>query len=465
MKTFYSIATSAAWTIASSGLLLSWSGLPVQAANPAGCVTNFDASTDYFPDKSEVTLSQQYTLEYHNNYKIVTVPSSEASYLLVQCGTTLPESVNQSAFTHVMTIPLTSFGATTSTFIPFFEQLGLRHLQAAHQGQADFFVGACFNELVDDGEITLVDPSSGGINNETYIAELGIPQDTPFFVGPFDPSSMDTNIIVSEYTDRSNLAVYEWIKYFGVFFNKEKEANAAFDTAKARYECASDNAELLQANVAEDDKPTVVWASYSDFPGFEGFYSANACPNYYCEVAEICGANLLIRAGSMNISAFIEFAGEADIWMYSGTNVQTALNLFPELQNLTAVQSGQVFDINGHGEDAWLNDRQVEPDALLEDFCHMVGTDNPNSPHDPAFLRNIDNPEKTVGECTDQCNPYNRLGSICEPIGSVVASAEADSTELPQNCAPQDTSTAPPQSPGCIVAFLACVLSAVVMLI
>jgi len=161
----------------------------------------------------------------------------------------------------------------------------------------------------------------------------------------------------------------------------------------------------------------VVWASYSTWNG-GGFYPAGTCPNYYCELATACGAELLLKNGPLNLTEFVDFAKDADVWLYSGTNFETVLNDFEdELSVMKSVQNNELFDIMGHGEDAWYNERKVEPDAILEDFCHMVGTENVNSPHIPAFFRHIDNPEMSPGQCNDQSSSYLNLGSYCEPIG------------------------------------------------
>lgn len=379
--------------------------------NPRECVAvaEFDSSKDYFPEKSSVEMAEQFSIVYGNNYKIATNLHAGKSYLLYQCGTEIPSTLDQSSYEAVIPIPLTTFGLHYSTFVPFAELLGLRETQTAQAGYDDYFFSPCFNELIDTQQVALI----ADLNNATQVEAAGVSKDVPFFMGVGSSSVFDTNIEISEYLDKTNLAVFEWIKFFGVFFNREKEANEVFEASKERYECATENAQLLSA----DKAPTkIVWASYSTW-GSGGFYSANACPNYYCELALACGAELLIRDGPMNITEFVDFAKDADVWLYSSTNFETVLNDFADdLSELKAVQNNELYDIMGHGEDAWFNERKVEPDALLEDFCHIVGSGNPMAPHVPTFFRQVDNPENSPGECNNLGSPYKHLGTFCVPM-------------------------------------------------
>jgi iron complex transport system substrate-binding protein len=98
--------------------------LPVAAQEAAvvgACVTDYDPAVDYFPDKVIVEYAQGFTVEYHNNYKLVTVvqpwQGAEApiQYLLVQCGTPAPEDVEAAA---VIEVPVQKVVTMSTTFLP-----------------------------------------------------------------------------------------------------------------------------------------------------------------------------------------------------------------------------------------------------------------------------------------------------------------------------------------------------------
>jgi iron complex transport system substrate-binding protein len=384
-----------------------------------------------------------FTVEYGLNYKIATNLDAGTSYLLYQCGTPVPPSLNVSLYDHVLPIPLSEFGLQSSTFVPFIEILGLRSVQMFQEGSSDFFFSPCFTALIDSGEIKIFRDRT----NLDEVNATGVSLDTPFFVGVGNgnpasfgpPSVFDINIEISEYRDLSNLAAFEWLKFFGVFFNRETEANAAFESARDRFLCVADNAAII-LETTNRVKPKGVWGNYAGFgsgASWEGFYPATTCPNYYCQMADICGAELLLADSvPMNITEFVEFAKDADIWIYPSGGIETILNAYStELEGVKAFQLDQVYDNQGHGEDAWFNDRKVEPDALLEDFCHVVGTSSPFFPHVPAFFRDLGTPEVLPGECTDPDSPYQFLGSFCEPLppgGTPFPTAEPSTASTPE---------------------------------
>ncbi|KAI7896389.1 uncharacterized protein EV154DRAFT_236929 [Mucor mucedo] len=85
------------------------------------CVTNYDASVDYFPQKLNTAEDKAtfFTIEYHNNYKTVINHRSGVSYTLVQCGTPAPANADNS--TRVREIPVTKVAAMETTAVPYLE--------------------------------------------------------------------------------------------------------------------------------------------------------------------------------------------------------------------------------------------------------------------------------------------------------------------------------------------------------
>ncbi len=102
--------------------------LPHVSANTRSCLNKVDDDVDYFPDKVSPKYSKQWSMSYHNTYKILTNHAEETSFLMYQCGTEPPES---EAGKHDLTfsVPLQDGVVLSSTtHIPKFEQLGLRYV-------------------------------------------------------------------------------------------------------------------------------------------------------------------------------------------------------------------------------------------------------------------------------------------------------------------------------------------------
>ncbi len=68
-------------------------------------------------------------------------------------------------------------------------------------------------------------------------------------------------------------------------------------------------------------------------------------------------------------------------------------------------------------------------DTLLQDFCKVVGFENPATifPHQLTFLRHIDDPVGSPAVCTDRDAPMVKLGSECLRIAGEEDSPDHDS--------------------------------------
>lgn len=85
------------------------------------CVTTYDASVDYFPEKLNTNEDKAtyFSIEYHNNYKVVENSRTGRTYVLVQCGTPAPTDVNNA--TEIYQVPITKAAAMETTVVPYLE--------------------------------------------------------------------------------------------------------------------------------------------------------------------------------------------------------------------------------------------------------------------------------------------------------------------------------------------------------
>ena len=115
MKLSY-VALLAAWALFSA---------PVTTAdaNMMDCVTDFDASKDYFPNKIVVEDAITFNVTYHNSYKIVTNIDADKSYVLYQCGTPPPPQDVLDQHDAYISVPVEDFGIQYVTYIPYMELL------------------------------------------------------------------------------------------------------------------------------------------------------------------------------------------------------------------------------------------------------------------------------------------------------------------------------------------------------
>lgn len=334
---------------------------PFAVANESGCVSFVEDGKDYFPHKAVVEDSQHWTVQYENTYKVVNNTAGSEVYLLYQCGTPIPSDADQ--YDGVFPVPLEGVGVLSTTVIPFLEILGAREDISAFLGSASWVASPCMGELFDQGLVEAV-PNP---YNASTIDNISL--DLPSFVGNFGGTVLNDEIRDSLSEEDTNLAAFEWLKFYSLFFNMEEHANEIFSATKNRYDCAVENAALLACD--NEKKPVVLWASYSYFCGG---WDVASCPNYYCEFAENCQAEILSSEdqGSlysescfrnyMTTDEFIEFGKDADIWIYTSPDFDTAFADFgANLTDFVSIQDSLVYDTEGTGAGAWFEQRLVEP--------------------------------------------------------------------------------------------------------
>lgn len=368
----------------------SLAGALAQDSNPQGCInaSDYAADFDFFPHKVNATKSAYWDIQYFNTYKILRNEFADASYVLYQCGTE-PPMLNGTAMAHSISVPIDGCAMTSTTDIPYIELLGARTQMkgwVGFEGGANFISSPCVKELISEGKfLSVVDPANASSPLLAALLALdGVGEQLVAFIGEYDTTSLH-DVKALAYKETTNLGGLEWIKFYAAFFNLEATANQVFDDAVERYECVSGNAQLVTTDSPE--KPTVVWAMYTNYSGADGFDIAE-CPNYYCEFAEACSSTLLSsREGSnivenlyggddyvyMNITEFLAFAMTANHWIYPNGNWDEVYGLYKtELDTLPSVQNRQVFDYLKHGESSWFENRLAEPGKWYPAVSHCI---------------------------------------------------------------------------------------------
>ena len=174
-------------------------------------------------------------------------------------------------------------------------------------------------------------------------------------------------ILENAYLEGPAQGNFEWIYFYAALFNKEKDAKKAVKDASKRYDCTEANAKFTFASPV---KPTAIWAYYSDYPGYEGWFSATCSPksNYQCEYAKSCNIDLKTTSSFMTDSQFVAFAKDADIFIYSSNNWDTFYTPGRKkavLDQLKSVQNKKVFDTERSGPKVWFEQRNAEYGKLL----------------------------------------------------------------------------------------------------
>jgi len=397
-------------------------------ASDNACVCDYKQNVDYFPDKVEknyattyvyffylsLSISHtyssicRYNVTYFNSYKVLNTVS--VTYVLYQCGTPIPDlSATYPGATYV-SIPLKRVHVDATPIIPWIEFIGERRSIVSIR-QASTISSPCLQKRLDDGDVADVYDSSSWSVNTTMLEELNV--DVAFCTGSYGCPLSSNNIIsipVKAQDESSVLAEAEHVEFISLFYNRERAASDVVENIESRFNCSA-------SYVPATPRPKVVWTNY-----YNG-WSAPSCPNYYCELIEAAGGDLItnfpsgsLSYGSLTDSEFLSVAQNADVMLYTGQNYWSADsygtpsirvgsgNKSEVLNQIVAVQNELVFDTLGNGPKDWFESRFAEPDLVLQDLINIMHPTALGNTHSNVWFRQIE-PQPGIDPIVDSSCP------------------------------------------------------------
>ncbi len=352
----------------------------VATLNTKGCVKIYDPNIDYFPEKVRITHATGFVVEYHKHYKVVNVRNpwrnadTTFQYVLVQCGTPVPEGFKE---TQVIKVPVNTVVSLSNTHLPHLEKLGL----------VDKLIGvSAFNQVntpsvvqkIKAGKLTEVG-NNASINVERLL-ELNPELVTTYGVGTevdIYPKLLEAGLKVAinaEYMETSPLGKTEWLKFTALFFNHEAIAEQVFGEIANRYQALATKASKVK------NRPTV-FAGFN----FKGTWYMPGGKSYMAKFLDDAKANYLWAAdnsaGSLPLAfeAVFERAATADYWLngsLSWKSLQQVITEDNRYADFTAVKKSHVFNNNARvnesgGNDYWESGIS-NPDLVLSDLIKIL---------------------------------------------------------------------------------------------
>ena len=286
-----------------------------------GCVQTVDATADYFPDKVHIEDAANFSVEYHASYKVVTVREANPArsperYVLVQCGTPPPRIDGALAGAQVVTVPVTSLFASSTTHLSLLVDLGRLDALTGVSRLRDL-IGDDLEARVATGHVREFAPAS------VIDAELVVSNRPSLFMSgggasPALPVIRAAGIPVvanTEWLEPTALARAEWLKYLALFFNEEQHAETIYRGIKARYEALRARASAQP----ESTRPLVMTGRST-----RGTFTIAGGRSYVAALIKDAGGryawadNSSVGAPSVDLEAQIVRAANADIWINGG---------------------------------------------------------------------------------------------------------------------------------------------------
>ncbi|MBT8287489.1 MAG: ABC transporter substrate-binding protein [Bacteroidia bacterium] len=327
--------------------------------------------------------AQGFALIQHDEYQILeiknTFPESRKiyRYALVSKEKATSITLNREDFNSILLTPLESVVVTSTTHIPALELLGVETRLKGFPG-TDYISSSRTRARIEQGEIRELGTNEG-LNTEVLI-EINPDVVVGFSVNGGNKSYETISksgipvIYNGDWLEGSPLAKAEWIKFFGILFNKESKADSIFNEIESAYLEASKIAKGV------DQKPTVMsGAMYKDvwyLPGGsspEAHFLKDANVNYLWK--DTPGKGSL----SLSFETVYNKAKDAEIWI-SPSNFQSKEALLNSNQHYAEFQpfkSGKIYSFSNvtgkTGGTLYYELGISRPDLVLKDIikiCH-----------------------------------------------------------------------------------------------
>lgn len=349
-------------------------------AKTTDCVTAYDPTVDYFPNKAQTDYATGFTVEYHRHYKTITIrePWQDAdrsfTYTLVQCGTPAPAGVDPD---RLITVPVQSIVALSTTHLPPLDRLGVVD-RLVGTGSADHINTPSVRDRLASG--AAIEVTRNLSTNIERIINLAPDLVMTHSIG--DPSSdvyptltaAGLKVVLNaEYVEQSPLGRAEWLKFTALFFNREAEANALFATIEREYLAV---AKLAQSVAA---RPTVL-VGFS----YQGTWYVSGGQSYGAQLLADAGAKYLWQDSTASVTLPLDFeavygvAAAADVWLNLNPAWATraaAIADDPRYGQFQAWQHNRMYNntarTNATGGNDYWETGLLEPQVLLADLVQI----------------------------------------------------------------------------------------------
>ncbi len=345
-------------------------------------------STDKETDKAsinetekqvEINHAKGFSINVYDGYKVITLKEPwpdtdiEFKYALIEEQGSLPEDVT---FDAVVEVPIKNIVVTSTTHIPSLEMLGETNSLVGFPNLS-YVSSEETRTQIDKDKIQELGKNES-INTEVLI-DLNPDLVVTFAVEGNNKTVstiQKTGIPVfynSDWTEKSPLGKAEWIKFFGVLFNKEQKADSIFREIETEYLSAKKKAAAVSVS------PTVLsGAMYKDvwyLPNGESWaaqFIKDANGTFLWEDTKGTGSL------SLNLEAVLEKGKNADFWIGPGqfSSKQQLKDAHSVYTEFLAYQNNNIYTnttlVGETGGVVYYELAPNRPDIVLKDIIKIL---------------------------------------------------------------------------------------------
>lgn len=349
--------------------------------------------------KYDFKYSKGFSISEHLNYKVLTIkdpwPKADKAYTyaLIQRDKLAENHLNRESFDGIITIPIQNIVVTSTTHIPALELLGVEQTLVGFPG-SDYVSSEKTRARIDNGDIRELGKNEA-INTEVLlelkpdiVVGFGIDNSNKTFE-TIKKSGIPV-IYNGDWVEGSPLAKAEWIKFFGVLYDKTKEADSIFKQIE------SDYLEARQLASKIENRPTVLsGAMHKDVWYLPNGTSPEAQILNDANVNYLWSNTTGIGSLALSFESVFEKAKDADLWFspsyYSSFEALQKAN--EHYTKFSAFKNKSVFTFaNTTGKTGGVLYYELgttRPDLVLKDIikiCHPELLKN----YKPYFFKPLD---------------------------------------------------------------------------
>lgn len=348
--------------------------------------------------KTLVKYAQGFDIQVYEGYKKLVIKSpypgaeSQQEFIL----TTSPDK-DLKGRNHLH-VPVKKMVATSTTHIPMIELLGTANSLVGFPN-TDYISSEKTRQRIKNGEVT--DLGNEQHFNTEVLISLQPDVVIAFSMGKSSKmyNTIEQNgipvIYNGDWLEATPLGRAEWIKFFGVLFGKEKEADSIFNDIEAAYKASKKIA--LQAGKTPDVMSGVLYKDKWNLPAGESFTAQlykDANTNYLWSGSKGQGSLVL------SFEAVFDMAAQADLWIGSGyyTSLDELKNANSHYEQFSTFKTGDIYSFSKKksesGGVAYFEFAPIQPHIVLKDLIKVAHPELLPG-YEPYFLQRL---EPTSGD-------------------------------------------------------------------
>jgi iron complex transport system substrate-binding protein len=293
-----------------------------------------------------IQYAKGFSIHRYNGFSVVNVTNpwpnatKKYTYILKDINGIVPDSLEQ--FTTI-SVPIKTIVVTSTTHIPSLEMLEVEKSLVGFPN-LDYISSEKVRSLIEKGKVKELGQNQN-LNTEVLIdlapdvlIGYGIDNKNPT-LDNLEKSGLKI-MLNGDWNEQTPLGKAEWIKFFGVLYGKEKQADAIFSSIEKEYKNTVNLAKKVK------NKPTVLAGDL-----FEGTWYLPKGSSWGSQLIEEAGGQYLWSntkgTGSLALSFEVVFekAKDADFWITSGqyATLKEMQKGNPHYRQFAAFQNRKVY--------------------------------------------------------------------------------------------------------------------------